>query len=239
MCWTMGVSTAMVALGAGATLVSARRGDPAVIPATLGYFTVMEALQVVGYWVINDCTSPVNQSVTLLSVLHIVFQPLAINAFAMELVRTPVGLPMRTFVFTLCALSSVLMLLQLYPFAWAGPCAPGSQLCAQQLCTVSGDWHQAWDVPFNGLLVPLENAMGTNWGFPSYMLVTFLLPLIYGAWRLVLFHLVAGPVAAGLLTSNPNEVPAIWCLFSIAIVLIALSPAIRQRFQGGPTTSIS
>lgn len=230
MCWTMGVSATMVALGGAATAVSVRRGDAPAIPVTLGYFTVMEALQVVGYAVINDCASPVNQSVTILSVLHIVFQPLVINAFAMELVAKPVGTRMKSLVFTLCALSSVLMLLQLYPFDWAGSCTPGSNLCAAQLCTVSGDWHQAWDVPFNGLMAPVEQALGTHWGFPSYILVTFLLPLIYGAWRLVLFHALAGPIAAGLLTSNPNEVPAIWCLFSIAIVLIALSPAIRRRF---------
>lgn len=229
MCWSMGVSAAMVALGGAATVASARRRDPLAIPVTLAYFTLMEGLQVAGYAVIDECTSPVNQSVTLLSVLHIVFQPIFINAFAMALVARPVSAAMKVLVFSLCAASSVLMLLQLYPFEWAGDCAPGSNLCAQQLCTVSGDWHQAWDVPFNGLMVPLESALGLSWGFPSYMVVAFVLPLLYGAWRLALFHLLAGPVAAGLLTSNPNEVPAIWCLFSIAIVLIALSPWIRQK----------
>lgn len=229
MCWSMGVSAAMVAFGGAATVVAARRGETPVIPITLGYFTLMEALQVAGYAVIDQCGAPVNQSVTMLSVLHIVFQPFFINAFAMALVARPVGVAMRVVVFSLCAASSVLMLLQFYPFEWAGTCAPGSQLCAERLCTVSGDWHQAWDVPYNGLLVPLEAAMGTTWGFPSYLLVGFVLPLIYGAWRLVVFHALAGPIAAGLLTSNPNEVPAIWCLFSIAIILIALSPWIRQK----------
>lgn len=236
MCWTMGVSATMVALGGAATAVSIRRGDAPAIPVTLGYFTVMEALQVAGYAVIDDCTSSVNQTVTILSVLHIVFQPLVINAFAMELVAKPVSVRMKTLVFTLCALSSILMILQLYPFDWAGSCAPGSNLCAAQLCTVSGDWHQAWDVPFNGLMVPLETTLGTSWGFPSYIIATFALPLLYGAWRLALFHVLAGPILAGLLTSNPNEVPAIWCLFSIAIVLIALSPTIRRRFAGPAAT---
>jgi len=232
MCWTMGVSAAMVALGGTATVVTARRGDAPAIPMTLGYFTAMEALQVAGYAVIDSCDSPVNQTVTLLSMLHIVFQPLVINAFAMELVAKPVSLRMKSLVFTLCALSSILMLLQLYPFEWAGGCAPGSNLCAERMCTVSGDWHQAWDVPYNGLMVSIDAMIGLNWGFPSYILVTFLLPLLYGAWRLVLFHVLAGPLLAGQLTTNPNEIPAIWCLFSIAIVMIALSPAIRRRFTG-------
>ncbi|MCA2010378.1 DUF5765 domain-containing protein [Pararhodobacter sp. CCB-MM2] len=232
MCWTMGVSAAMVALGGASTVVSARRKDPLAIPVTLGYFTLMEALQVAGYAVIDQCGTPVNESVTMLSVLHIVFQPLFINAFAMALVAKPVSNAMKVLVFSLCAASSVLMLLQLYPFEWAGTCAPGSQLCAERLCTVSGDWHQAWDVPYNGMLVSLEGWTGTHWGFPSYMLVAFALPLIYGAWRLVIFHLAAGPIAASLLTDNPNEVPAIWCLFSIVIVLVALSPLVRRSVTG-------
>ena len=232
MCFTMGVSMAMVGLGGAATAVTWWRRDVPVVPITLGYFTLMEALQVAGYMVIDQCGAPANQTVTLLSVLHIVFQPFFINAFAMALVPRVVPGWMKLLVFSLCAASAVLMILQLYPFAWAGQCAPGSNLCGERLCTVSGDWHQAWDVPFNGLLVPLEAAIGTSWGFPSYMLVTFLLPLIYGAWRLVLFHLLAGPIFAAFLTTNPNEVPAIWCLFSIGIILIALSPWIRRRFEG-------
>lgn len=232
MCFTMGVSAAMVGLGGVATAVTIRRGDVPAVPVTLGYFTVMEALQVAGYMVIDQCGAPANQTVTLLSVLHIAFQPLFINAFAMALVARAVPGWMKMMVFALCAASAVLMILQLYPFSWAGSCAPGSNLCGERLCTVSGDWHQAWDVPYNGLLVPLEAAFGTSWGFPGYMLAVFVLPLIYGAWRLALFHLLAGPVLAGQLTTNPNEVPAIWCLFSIGIVLIALSPWIRRRFEG-------
>lgn len=235
MCWSMAVSVGMVAVGGAATAVTIRRGDHPAVPLTLGYFTAMEALQVWGHAVIDQCGTPSNEAVTLLSVLHIVFQPFVINAFAMALVARPVGLGMKTLVFALCAASSVLMLLQLYPFAWAGACLPGSNLCAERLCTVSGDWHLAWDVPFNGLLtgLPLPGIVA-DWGFPSYILATFALPLIYGAWRLVLFHALAGPILAGLTTGNPNEVPAIWCLFSIAIILVALSPAIRRTMTGAP-----
>ena len=68
-------------------------------------------------------------------------------------------------------------------------------------------------------------------GFPTYLLVAFLLPLAYGAWRLVVFHALAGPILASALTDNPNEMPAIWCLFSIGILLIGLSPMIRHRFE--------
>ncbi|TVS01423.1 MAG: hypothetical protein EA407_12295 [Rhodobacteraceae bacterium] len=234
MCFSMSVSVVMVGIGGAATALTIQRGDTPAVPLTLGYFTVMEALQVAGYLVIDQCGAPANQTVTLLSILHIVFQPFVINAFAMALVARPVRLGMQVAVYALCAVSATIMLLQIYPFPWAGNCVSGSTLCAEQLCTVSGNWHLAWDVPYNGLLAWIDWPLIRYWGFPTYMLAVFVLPLIYGAWRLVLFHLLFGPVLAGQLTDNPNEVPAIWCLFSIGILLIALSPTIRRRFEGRP-----
>jgi hypothetical protein len=36
---------------------------------------------------------------------------------------------------------------------------------------------------------------------------------------------------AARLTGNVNEVPAIWCLFSLGLVLMALNPVFRQSFE--------
>jgi hypothetical protein len=63
------------------------------------------------------------------------------------------------------------------------------------------------------------------------MFVSFLLPLLYGAWRFTVFHALFGPLLAARLTGNVNEVPAVWCLFSLGLVLMALSPAFRQNFE--------
>ncbi len=238
MCWNLTVTGAMVVAGAAATAVTVRRGEPVAIPLTLSYFTVMEALQFGGLLVINQCGTAANQAVTFLSFLHIAFQPFLINAFAMALVSAPVRRRFRAAVFGACALSAVVMLMQLYPFTWAGSCRLGTTLCGEALCTVTGDWHQAWDVPYNGLLVPLEDALGTWSGFPTYILAAFVVPLFYGAWRFVLFQALLGPILAGRLTSNPNEVPAIWCLFSIGIILISLVPFVRRQFEGRTGVSV-
>lgn len=231
MCWGVTATLGMTAIGAAATAVTLRRGDAPAIPLALGYFTLMEGLQLAGYAVIGQCDSPANQVVTLLSALHIVFQPFVINAFAMQLVPAPVRARARVAVHGACALSAVVMLLQLYPFAWAGACTPGATLCAEALCTVPGAWHIAWDIPYNGLLAGWDLPFGMILGFPTYVLAVFVMPVLYGAWRFALFHLLVGPVLAGLLTDNPNEAPAIWCLFSIGIVLMALSPVVRRRFE--------
>ncbi|MGX1101099.1 DUF5765 domain-containing protein [Amorphus sp. MBR-141] len=234
MCWGLSASLTMVGIGTAATVVTAAQRRPAAIPVVIGYFTAMEGLQAAGYLVVDQCGNPVNQVITFLSVLHIIFQPFFINAFAMELVPEPVRRRARLAVYAACGLSAAVMLMQLYPFDWAGACRPGSSLCGAQLCTVSGEWHIGWEVPFNGMMIPLEQLLGIPAAFPTYALAVFAVPLAYGAWRFVLFHALAGPLLASLLTSDPNEMPAIWCLFSVGIVIISLSPWMWRRFERRP-----
>lgn len=231
MCWSMATTVAMVATGAAATAVTIRRRDPPAIPAALGWFTLMEALQVAGHATVGQCAAPANQATALLSYLHIAFQPFFINAFAMCLVPDPVRRGVRTAVWIACGLSAAVMLLQLYPFAWAGACRAGTVLCGPGPCVLPGEWHIAWSIPRNDLLGALPDVPFVANGFPTYMATAFLLPLLYGAWRFVLFHALVGPVLAWQLTSNPNEMPAIWCLFSIGIILASLLRPVRARLE--------
>jgi hypothetical protein len=220
----------MTAIGATAALISYRRQDPPAIWLALGYFAAMEALQVAGYAVLDQCGTVENRAVTMASYLHIVFQPFLINAFAMELVQRAVKQRTKIWVYALCGVSAAVMIAQLIPWQFAGTCLQGSPLCAGDLCTVSGDWHIAWNIPYNGLLLPFEDALGIYSGFPTYMIAAFVLPLVYGAWRFALMHVLVGPVLAWALTDNPNEMPAIWCLFSILILFIGLSLRVRRNF---------
>lgn len=222
----------MVGLGVAATFITARRGETPAIPITLGFFTVMEALQVGGYWVVDECSSAVNQSVTLLSYLHIAFQPLFINAFAMAVAPALVSPALRRLVFLLAGLATLLLILRLVPFGWAGQCKPGDTLCGPALCVISGNWHIAWEVPLNDMWDSFGWVLIDMVPFPAYILSVFVLPLFYGAWRFVVFHALLGPILAATLTDNPNEMPAIWCLFSIGLLLVALSPFIRTHLLG-------
>jgi hypothetical protein len=231
MCWGLSASVAMVGAGSVAAAVTVRRGRPAAIPVTIAYFTLMEALQAAGYLVFDQCANAVNQTIAILSIIHIIFQPFFINAFAMELMPDAVRTRARVAVFAVCGASAAVMLLQLYPFDWAGARRPGSTLCGPMLCTVSGNWHIGWEVPFNGLMVPIERTLGIEAAFPTYAIAAFLVPLCYGAWRFAVFHALLGPVLAELLTNDPLEMPAIWCLFSVGIVILSLSPWLWQRLE--------
>jgi hypothetical protein len=90
--------------------------------------------------------------------------------------------------------------------------------CGEQICSTSGNWHIAWEIPASG-----SYAMAS-----SYMYATFLLPLFYGSWRIVLYHLISGPLLSYLTTSDMNEWAAVWCLYSIGLVLVVIKTPIRQ-----------
>lgn len=226
----------MTVAGAAATVIAIRRGRPAAIPLTIGYFTAMEALQAVGYAVVDACGSPLNQLIAYLSVLHIAFQPFFINAFAMELSVSRPRPAMRAAAYGVCTISAIVMLTQIYPFDWAGSCRQGGTLCGPAICTISGEWHIGWAIPYNGLSNSLsEMALGLPTAFPTYVLAAFVAPVVfYGAWRFAVFHALVGPGLALLITDDPNEMPAIWCLLSIAIVLTCMSPWLWRRLTRRP-----
>jgi energy-converting hydrogenase Eha subunit C len=231
MCWSLPVSAGMVAFGGGASVMARRRGAPKAVWVALAYFALIEALQAAAYLVVDACGSPANRAVTLLSFLHIAFQPAFINAISLELIPAEISRRIRFGVFFVCGLSSAFMLAQLMPFEWAGTCRVPEAMCGATLCSRSGDWHIAWEIPYNGLGSWVGNLVGANFGLPSYMLAVFVMPFLYGSWRFTLFDLLLGPVFTNALTSNNNEAPAIWCLFSVGIVALAFSPPLMDRFR--------
>ena len=232
MCWSATASVTMVAMGGAAVAVTAMRGEPKAIWITVAFFTVMEGLQAAGYAVVDECSNPANRSITMLSYLHIAFQPLFINAFAMAIAPFPVPKWQRRRVYGIAALATGFMLLKLVPLQAFGPCTPGSPMCGVQTCLISGDWHIGWILPLNGFMEGIGSASSFHVWFPAYLLAVFVLPLWYGAWRFALFHILFGPLFAFTLTTNLNELPAIWCLFSVGIILVSLSPFIRVRVMG-------
>ena len=220
----------MAVIGLSSSAYAAHKGEPKELYVPLIYFSLMEALQAYTYIVIDQCGNPANQIATLLGYLHITFQPFFINAASMYFIPKKISERIAAPVYTLCFISSIFMIIQVYPFEWAGNCAIGRPLCEATLCSVSGNWHIAWDVPANGIgnyfyelgFRPLSS------GYVTYVLVAFLLPLLYGCWRFTVYHYMMGPFIANILTANMNERPAVWCLLSIALLLIVVKTPVRQ-----------
>lgn len=210
---------ALVAFVAAGYLI--HKKDSKLLWIPIIYFGLMEVLQAMTYFTIGSCT-PANQVLTLLSALHIAFQPFFINAIALYFIPEHVRKRIYGWVFGLAFIATICILVRLYPFEWAGLCAIGTPLCGETLCSTLGKFHLAWDIPFNGLTGLL--AYASTFG-------AFLLPLIYGSWKATTYSLVLGPGLAYLLTQNPNEWPAVWCLLSIALIIIIIIPPIREKFK--------
>ncbi len=230
MCWSGQASAALATVGIATTAYAWYKKEPAPLWISLAYFSLMEVLQAFTYSVINQCEAPANQIATLLGYLHITFQPFFINAVSMYFIDQRVAKKIQVPVYIACFISSIVMLIQLYPFPWAGHCELGRPLCGDVLCSVRGDWHIAWIVPANGLGNWLHQAGIPPWrnGYPSYVIVGFILPFLYGSWRFTAYHLIFGVMLARMSTSNINEWPAIWCLFSIALLIVVLKTPVRK-----------
>lgn len=230
MCWNGKASAVLATVGILSTGYAAYKKEPMPLWISLGYFSLMELLQAFTYTVINQCDSPSNQVATLFGYLHITFQPFFINAVSLYFINHKVAKKIAPLVYGICFFSVIIMLIQLYPFEWAGHCDPRRPLCGETLCSIRGNWHIAWMVPTNGLgnaLTRLDLPMIWS-GFPTYVLAGFLLPVLYGSWRMTLYHITFGVEFAWITTNNVDEWPAIWCLLSIALLLVVIKTPVRK-----------
>lgn len=233
MCWSGEASTVLAVMGFATAGYVAYKKEAKPLWIALAYFSLMEALQAYTYSVINECGAPQNQIATLLGYMHISLQPLFINLISLYFVPKAVREKIWVWVYGVCLLSTVIMVIQLFPFPWAGHCDPRRPLCADALCSVSGNWHIAWNVPTNGIgnyFTELGWPALRN-GFPAYVFAGLLMPLLYGSWRLTLFHFILGPAFARLTTNNLNEWPAIWCLLSIGILMVVVKTPLRDHLH--------
>jgi hypothetical protein len=221
MCWSATASLALGTSGLGIAAIAHERGSTPAFTIPLAYFSLMEFIQYFSYATIDQCALSSNTTLTLLSYVHIALQPVFFNMILMAGVPGGVAPRMRRRVYALSLLASVVMLLKLVPIQPATLCAIGESLCGQTLCTVSGNWHLAWQVPYFDAPLPGDI-------FYYYAAAIFIMPLFYGAWMGSALAFVSGPILAYFLArGNPNEWPAIWCFYSVALVFVAFTPQMR------------
>ncbi|TAN52519.1 MAG: hypothetical protein EPN21_03685 [Methylococcaceae bacterium] len=232
MCWSGEASAVLATIGFSTAAYVAYKGESKQLWIPLTYFACMELLQAATYVYIDQCDSPQNQILTLFGYVHIAFQPFFINMVAMYFIPEEVRQKISTAVYTLCGIAALAMLVKMYPFPWASFCIIGKEgFCGAQPCSVSGDWHIAWQLPLNGLMSDYpDNPFGFVYGLHgfAYILIGFYLPIVYGSWRFVGFHYLVGPFLADILTTNPNEYAAVWCLLSIGLCVSVIKSPMRR-----------
>ena len=233
MCWSGEASAVLATVGLTSTAYFYHKKEAIPLCFALGYFSLMEALQAFTYIVIDDCTSPANQIATMLGYLHIAFQPFFINAVSLYFIPAHVRNKISWLVYIICFATSILFIMRIFPFDWAPVCTQvkykvpllsqyidsfSVPFCGEKICSLSGDWHIAWEIP------AISNPIMDN----AYLVSAFILPVLYGSWKMTVYHILVGPFLAYITTNNPNEWVAVWCLYSIGLLLLLLKTPIRD-----------
>ncbi len=222
MCWSGEASLGVAAVGVAGSLWARRRGAPLGRWATLLYFTGMELLQALTYTVIDRCGLPFNVWLTRVSYVHICLQPFFINLLALSFVSPEMARRARPFVLLVCSAGALVMLSKFFVPSPDWACSPATvSVCGSDTCSYHGEWHIAWRLYLSGL----DN------NFYVYWLPAFALPLLYGSWRWTLYHALVGPFAAFFLSSNKDEIVAIWCLTSIGFLLAIHVPVLEHWLE--------
>lgn len=220
MCWTGPYSAAFAAAGFTGAAWARKKGHEPFRWMPLAYFSVMETLQAFTYIYVGECGHPANKTLTILSYLHICFQPFFVNMFAMSWIKPERRKLLNLkWVWGICAFAtSVMLLMLLFKGRWS-ECEVGKQmLCGEVICSYRGEWHIAWKLPLTNL----------DGYYLVYWISAFLVPILYRSWRFVLYHFLLGPVFAWSMTGDINERAAIWCLASIGFLLATHIPFIAK-----------
>ena len=75
MCFSLEASTFMLVIGSLCTVIASKKINNNVA-VWVGYFTIMQAIHIVGYLLINECDNIYNRITSYINYSHICFQPL-------------------------------------------------------------------------------------------------------------------------------------------------------------------
>lgn len=234
MCWSGEASGVLAAAGFGMTAYLYHSGEKKELWLTLFYFTLMELLQALTYIYINQCNVPMNKILTFLGYIHLAFQPFFINMVGMYFIPEDIKEKISKYVYACCWITVGCFLLKAYPFTDLSLCMVGEEMfCGPLACSYKGNWHIAWQWPLNDLastpwIVYQAKAHIVGLHAKTYLFSAFLLPFLYGSWRIVLITYLLGPFIAHFSTNHINEFPAIWCLYSIALCCAIVKSPIRK-----------
>jgi hypothetical protein len=225
------------------------------------FFFLMEFLQVVQYLFISPsldspiCDTTINQVLTVLGFLHISLQPYFLHSINGSLlpVKTMsrdklISLKAQYHVVKKLAFLGGMLLFARWPMSFIpgwntlGKAQSTEWLRGHNLCTykTGAMYHLGWSVP---MADPTYNIMGT--GIHSFLMFAPFLALSDWNSFSILFKglffqgivcYCTGPLFAAYLSPNLQEQASIWCLFSIAqimLMLVRVYSGVRKNYPRG------
>jgi len=214
MCFTQPISTAFAIIMW--TFAILWKG-PTGARACVAYFAAMETLQAFQYNWLDQCDNDMNKILTVLGFFHLAFQPFFANMY-LTAYMTKGQKKYAPLILALSLFGGILMCNRLWMSQGDFPCSYGIEpMCGLNTCTFRGHIHLAWQMPMQHADQDYFTP-GFNMHFFLFYLPTFAL----GMWPLTLFLLFSGPFLGRALTQHQDEIPAIWCFFSIGQLFFPL-----------------
>jgi hypothetical protein len=232
MCYSQGLSFFLGVVGLAATRWLFVR-DRRRLAGIFLFYTCMEWLQFLGYWVAGDCGGRANVALTLVAHFFVVIQPYMWNRFRSGNETEPCRKAVFDFAATMALVWALFYTLRLVPDLGGEVRDTPSEIMvsapAEGMCTLSGPSHIAWMLPYRAWY-------GLEPNLFAYLLIWFL-PIFYESDRALLKAGVwVVQVAFVFATSRSmHELPSTWCAMSVPILsLIVVKdvaiPWVRRRF---------
>ena len=233
MCFSLEMSTIMLIFGSLCTAIASKKLNNK-IALWVGYFTIMQAIHIVGYLTINDCDNIYNRMASYSNYIHICFQPLFVLIGYLGLmqftgnINNTSRIRMNYALYVAFAIGIFLFTrlfdlhLSIYDNMKYSKQTKKSASCVWcgKTCSYKGDKHINFSLP---LLYP-------SYITPSLFLHTFgffILPLFINKFTAFCSLVVAITtyVPAYMFNIQGSEVGTIWCFGSIlqAVLVIFLA----------------
>ena len=242
MCFGIEMSILFAISGLSSSYFLKRRGLAFSFYFPIAYFSIMEIFQSIQYYSISHNLHKLNVFVTMLSYIHICFQPLFFNMFQAGY-KNDSDKTYIQIVYPLCILGGLGMLLRLKHFSslydhlyeyflnmhTIDTCSCTNYVdyfeSNRTLAFIGAENHVGWEI---NLFKPIYLTYGLN----LHGFLTFYLPIAVEK-RITLPTLIyfVGMIFSSFLSNNLHVQPAIWCLIHIPISILGIRFYLWQKHK--------
>lgn len=207
-------STLMVA-----AVLCAWMNVPWRILVTVVFLAIKEWLQLMLYGQLEKEGASTNRALTVLSWIHISFQPLVVNLFISAFSKKPQLYDVPLMLCLIFAVANMVRLKDLGVVSEAAMCSEerAMNVCRPQTLSEPGKLHLAYGMAL--ISADVYSFVPTMF---TYYLLMFGPAYIIGDWQIASIHAVVAGASALAAPGNAGEAGAMWCLNSFWIGILAV-----------------
>tara|TARA_B100000401_G_scaffold390109_1_gene296163 strand:+ start:609 stop:1268 length:660 start_codon:yes stop_codon:yes gene_type:complete len=218
MCFSEEMSRNLTLMGTIVTYILYKQGKSWTVYMPVFYFTIMEFLQYLSYQALEEKkqNKKWKKLLTIIIFIHIALQPLMTNIWYSNYIPKNMTDSMNL-ILKLCVVVAFFMLLRLHEFVEVNDkyrCPETEPMCAKKTMIKQGIKHMKY----------LFRMRAPNHVVPSVFIHFFFIfiPVLFLKINPLYYLSIFLGYALTMIIGFGNEIPAIWCTFSVPTMLISL-----------------